>query len=184
MVPDIRPRADGHGKSLHDFRPPKRSFPSPRILMGPAAPRRTDECLLHAVTRRSRRPDGRSELSAEALPSAKPPGVARPFYRLRGTGSHLFASIRPPRFAVEPRCRIYFLRLTFVAFQSRQTPSITRPRSLLAAHDVHQGSRRKIGPRRNQRPSPNVSRRCVRWTNPSLAGLELCFCSLSLLASV
>lgn len=113
--------------------------------MGPAAPRRTDECLLHAVTRRSRRPDGRSELSAESLPSAKPAGVARLFYRLRGTGSHLFASIQPPRFAVEPRCRIYFLRLTFVAFQSRQTPSITRPRSLLAAHDVHQGSRRKIG---------------------------------------
>lgn len=184
MVPDIRPRADRRGKSLHDFRPPRRSFPSPRILMGPAAPRRTDGCLLHAVTRRFHRLDGRSEESAETLPSAKPPGVARALLPSPWDRVAFVCKLRPPRFAVEPRCRIYFLRLTFVAFQSRQTPSITRPRSLLAAHDVHQGSRRKIGPRRNQRPPPNVSRRRVRWTNPSRAGLELCFCSVSLLASV
>lgn len=107
------------------------------------------------------------------------PRLPSPWYRVA-----FVCKLRPPRFAVEPRCRIYFLRLTFVAFQSRQTPSITRPRSLLAAHDVHQGSRRKIGPRGNQRPPPNLSRRCVRWTNPSWAGLELCFCSVSLLASV
>lgn len=146
MVRDIEPRAVRRGKPLDDFRPPKRSFPSPRISMGLAAPRQTDRCLLHAVTPQVDCLDGRSGAFYSALPFAKPmelqaslpsPWDRVAFASCNVQGSQLSRGVAP------------IVRLTFVAFQSRQTPSMpTRPRSMLAGHNVHQGSHRKIGPRR------------------------------------
>jgi hypothetical protein len=73
--------------------------------------RLTDTCRVDCLERRS------GALLSVAVCQA--PGVASLFTVSVGLGRIL-------RFAVEPRRR-FFVRLTFVAFQSRQTPSITSP---------------------------------------------------------
>lgn len=147
--------------------------------MGLAAPRQTDGCLLHSVTRRFHRLDGRSGASVEPCPFAKPlklqASLPSPWNRVAFASYDLQGSQLSRGVAS-------ILRLTFVAFQSRQTPSMTKPRSMLAGHDVHQGSHRKTGPRRT-RDHSMFRAAWVARTNPSWAGLGLCFSFFSLLAS-